>query len=205
MTEHQVLFCPFCRDSFEGRSTCPEHDIPLVGFEKLGPDPLDPENMPEVIDETPLGAVEPSFGRGYVAAGALLNALALGFDFVEGAGTFPGISTRSLARTLPSLWTLGLVSFTLLFILYRRRTPRALRSVRVLVPIIACISPLTAAWALYRLRDGVLVGAHSERMLIDPTPGPAVYLIALSSVLVLYGGVRLGVLPKRPETHVGAQ
>ena len=105
---------------------------------------------------------------------------------------------------MPSLWTLGLVSFTLLFILYRRRTPRALRSVRVLVPIIACISPLTAGWALYRLRDGVLVGAHSERML-DPTPGLAVYLIALAALLVIYGGVRLGVLPKRPALRVEPQ
>lgn len=201
MTEHQVLFCPFCRESFEGRNTCPEHDLALVGFEKLGPDPLEPENMPELMDETPLATVEPSFGRGYVAAGAFLNALALGCTFVKGSAAWPGVTTHALARTLPSLWTLGLVSFTLLFILQRRRTPRALRSVRVLVPILACISPITAAWAFHRLQDGVLVWATGERAL-DPVPGLAIYLIALASCLIFYGGFRLGVLPKPPETRV---
>src|SRR3954447_21659703 len=159
MSEHQVLFCPFCRESFEGRNTCPEHDLALVGFEKLGPDPLEPENMPELIDETPLATVEPSFGRGYVAAGAFVNALALGSKFVRSSATYPGITSHALARTLPSLWTLGLVSFTLLFVLHRRRTPRELRSVRLLVPVLAWISPLTVAWAFHRLQDGVLVWA----------------------------------------------
>jgi hypothetical protein len=201
MTEHQVLFCPFCRESFEGRTTCPEHDLVLVGFEKLGPDPFDPENMPEVIDETPLGLVEPTFGRGFVAAGAFLNALALGCNFIRGSAASPGVTTRELASTLPSLWTLGLVSFTLLFILQRRRTPRALRSVRVLVPVLAFISPLTALWALHRVNDGVLVWATGQRA-VNPVPGLALYVIALATAFTLYGGLRLGVLPKRKETRV---
>src|SRR3954447_13256416 len=103
MTEDQVLFCPFCRESFEGRSKCPEHDLALVGFDKLGPDPFEPENMPEVVDETPLATIDPAFGRGYVAAGALLNFLSLGFEFVRASADHPGLSTRQLAVSLPSL------------------------------------------------------------------------------------------------------
>ncbi|MFT3921461.1 MAG: hypothetical protein QM778_02880 [Myxococcales bacterium] len=201
MTDNQVLFCPFCRESFEGRTTCPEHDLTLVDFAKLGPDPLEPDNMPEVIDETPLALVEPTFGRGYVAAGAFLNALALACNFVRGSSASPGVSTRDLAVTLPSLWTLGLVSFTLLFILQRRRTPRALRSVRVLVPVLAFVSPLTAAWAFHRLSEGVLVWSTGERAL-HPVPGLALYLIVLASALIFFGGLRLGVLPKRKELRV---
>jgi len=201
MTEHQVLFCPFCRESFEGRTSCPDHDLALVDFEKLGPDPLEPDNLPEVIDETPLGLVEPTFGRGFVAAGAFLNALALGCDFVARSGSSPAVTTRALAVTLPSLWTLGLVSFTLLFILQRRRTPRALRSVRVLVPVLALISPFTAAWAFHRVDEGVLVWATGERV-IHAAPGFALYVIGAAACLIFYGGLRLGVLPKRKQTRV---
>src|SRR5690606_34261628 len=102
MTEHQVLFCPFCRESFEGLRVCPEHDLPLVSFAELGPDPLDPENMPEIIDATELATVDPRFGRGYVAAAAVLIGLAFLLEFVRGVGESSGLSTRELAVTLPS-------------------------------------------------------------------------------------------------------
>jgi hypothetical protein len=196
MTEHQVLFCPFCRESFEGLAACPEHDLPLVRFEQLGPDPFDPENMPEVIDRTPLATVDPSFGRGYVAAGAFLNVLALGLEFVRGVEGSEGLSTRELAITLPSLWTLPLVSVVLLYVLKRRDTPEAMRSVRVLVPLLALVSPLTAAWAVYRLEHGAAVWATGGRV-IGVALGEAVYVVGFAACLILYGGVRLGVLPRR--------
>jgi hypothetical protein len=195
MSEDQVLFCPFCRESFEGRTACPEHDLALVSFEKLGPDPFEPENMPEVIDETPLAAIDPSFGRGYVGVGALLNGMALSCDFVRARAGHPGLSTRALAVSLPSLWTLALVSFTLLFILKRRRTPRAMRSVRVLVPVLALVSPASVAWALHRVDQGVIVWATGQR-LVGAEAGSAIYVVGVASCLILWGGLRLGVLPR---------
>ena len=30
-----VLFCPFCRESFEGETHCPEHELALVPFDRL--------------------------------------------------------------------------------------------------------------------------------------------------------------------------
>jgi hypothetical protein len=195
MTEHQVLFCPFCRDCFEGRATCPYHDLPLVGFDKLGPDPFDPENMPEVIDETELATLDPAFGRGYVAVGALLNALALELEFVRGKGT-DGLTTRELATTVPSLWTLLLVTFTLAFILKRRRTPHEMRRVRVLVPALALVPLATVAWALHRLDHGATVWATGGRI-IGTDVGTAVYAVALAACLIFYGGVRFGVLPRK--------
>jgi hypothetical protein len=201
MTEHQVLFCPFCRESFEGTARCPDHDLALVGFEKLGPDPFDPENMPEVIDETPLATLDPVFGRGYVAAGALLNVLAFACDLVRAQAHTPGLSTRELCLNLPSLWTLGLVSFTLLFILRRRRTPKAMRSVRLLVPLLALISPATLAWAFHRLDQGVIVWATGQR-LVHAQPGSAVYVVGLASCLIFAGGFRLGVLPKNLRSRL---
>lgn len=200
MTEHQVLFCPFCRESFEEVRACPEHDLPLVTFAELGPDPLDPQNQPEVIDTTELATWDLRFGRGYVAASALLVALAFLLEFVQGVGT-SGLTTRELAVTLPSLWTLPLVTFTLLFILRRRRTPRALRSVRVLVPLVALIAPATAAWAIYQLERGAAVWATGGRV-IGMSLGPAVYVLALAACLGVWGGVRLGALPRSLSRRV---
>ena len=30
-----ILFCPFCRESFEGEAVCPEHDLELVPIDRL--------------------------------------------------------------------------------------------------------------------------------------------------------------------------
>jgi hypothetical protein len=195
MTEHQVLFCPFCRECFEGQSSCPEHDLALVRLEQLGPDPLDPENSPEAVDERPLATIDPRFGRGWVAGAAVLSALAFLLEFVRGVNGTEGLTTRELAILLPSLWTLPLVTFTLLFILRRRRTPRALRSVRVLVPLVSLVTPATAAWALLRLHQGAAVWATGGRV-IGMDVGPAVYVTVVAGIVGVIGGVRLGVLPR---------
>jgi hypothetical protein len=193
---HQVLFCPFCRESFEGRSSCPEHDVTLVPFDKLPPDSLDPDAMTHgVDDDTPLGTFDPRFGRAWVGLGALLVALSLVFEFVRGVDGSSGLSTHELAITAPSLWTLLLVTFTLLFILRRRRTPRGMRAMRVLVPALALIPPVTVAWVLYRLESGAVVWATGGRH-IGMSLGTAVYVIGLGSLLVFIGGLRLGVLPR---------
>jgi hypothetical protein len=198
MAAHQVLFCPFCRECFEGLTRCPEHDLALVGFERLGPDPLDEAHDPDVVDSTPLEPLDPGFGRGWVAAGAVLNALALGFEFVRGVGPSAGLSVLELAITAPSLWTLPIVSFVLLFVLRRRSTPRALRSLRVLVPMLAFVSPITCGWVMWRLHQGVAVWATGKRM-IGLEAGSAWHVVALASVFMLVGGVRLGVHRKGPR------
>lgn len=195
MPAHQVLFCPFCRESFEDRARCPEHDLPLVAFDRLGPDPLEAEHDPDVVDTTPLEPLDPRFGRLWVALGAVLNALTLGFEFVRGVGPSAGLSVRELAITAPSLWTVPLVSFVLLFVLRRRRTPRALRGLRVLVPMLAFVSPLTFGWVMWRLHHGVAVWATGQRT-IGLDVGSAWYVMALASMFILVGGIKLGVHPK---------
>jgi hypothetical protein len=88
---------------------------------------------------------------------------------------------------VPSLWTLLLVSFTVLFALTRRRTLRRLRSLRVLVPLLALLSPLTLGWAVARL-----IGLTG---MVDLRLGAAVYVVVGASLLLLVGGVRLGSAP----------
>jgi hypothetical protein len=200
MAEPKILFCPFCRESFEGERTCPEHDIPLVPLAQLKPVSHeldeDDERPAPPTDDTPLALFELGHGRGLVAAGALLNALALALEFVGGKEGGPGLRTYELAVTAPSLWTLLLVSFTLLFVLKRRRSARALRGMRVLVPALAFISPLTVSWVLWRLFRGAAVWAPGGRH-IGLDLGPAVYAVGIASLLVLAGGARLGAGPRQ--------
>jgi hypothetical protein len=196
MAEHQVLFCPFCRESFEGLHTCPDHDLKLVPFDRLPRDPHAAvadrdEDEPAFTEDSALGPFEPRFGRAPVGLGAVLNALALGLEFVR----FPdgtGVVTWQLASSLPGLWSLGLVSFTLLFVLRRGTTLRKLRALRVLVPALACFGPLLLGWELHRIRQGALLWAPLVRS-ADVRAGSAVYVVCVAALLIGYGGIRLGV------------
>jgi hypothetical protein len=201
MAQHQVLFCPFCRESFEGHTRCPEHDLDLVSFDRLPPDPNaleteedddDLQGSSRAHDEARvLAAFDPHYGRGLVAAGALLNAMTLGVELLKGVGESEGLRTHEVAITAPSLWTLPMVSFTLLYILHQRRSPLRLRSLRVLVPLLSLVSPATLLWVFFRIRHGASVWATGGRT-IGVEPGQAVYVVALASVLIFWGGVRLG-------------
>lgn len=187
MAEHQVLFCPFCRESFEGLRACPEHDLPLVSFDRLPPDPLEMRPRGPIEDDLELETFEPRFGRGYVALGALGTGLALLLDFVRFRGG--SLSTLTVAHQLPALWTLLLVTFTLLFVLRRRRLLRAMRSLRVLVPALALIVPATLLWELARFRAGATLWGR----VAEVQAGSAVYVGSAAALLVAYGGLRLGV------------
>jgi len=185
MAEHQVLFCPFCRESHEGRTLCPEHELALVTFDKLAPDALDEPHDGELdaarrsaLDE-PLSAWSPRHGRGFVAVGALLVGLSLVLDFVR-FDAAPALRTFELAHGRPSLWTLGLVSFTALYALARRRSLAELRGLRVVMPLLACAPLVTIGLQLQR-------GVASHGAL-----GSAVYAVVLGSLLLLWGSLRLG-------------
>lgn len=189
MAEHQVLFCPFCRESFEGSRTCPEHDLKLVPFSKLAPDPAESRALSQVDDDRPLAPFEPRFGRAYVALGALANLLALPLALIRLPGG-KSYSTLFVAAARPALWTLGLVTFTLFFVLQRRRSPRALRGMRVLVPALACVAPATVLWELHRLRGGAAAWlTRGEPFEL----GPALYVVLAAAALTALGGARLGV------------
>lgn len=193
MAEHQVLFCPFCCESFEHQTSCPEHELSLVSFDQLRinsalieeePDAEEAAVRAVLRDDRELSTFDPRYGRGPVAIGALLNVAALALPLASGGG--PGsIAAYRLARAIPSLGTLALVSFTVLYALGRRRTPRRLRGLRVLVPLLGLLSPLSLGWASLR------VGASAA--------GGAVYAVAFASVLLVGAGLRLGRLaPSEP-------
>lgn len=180
MTEHQGLFCPFCREPFEGRASCPDHTLALVPFDQLAlaeSDADDTEEREIHPDERPIALLDPRWGRGVVALGALLAGAALALDLAPLGGRV--FRAYQVAAALPSLWTLLLASFSALYVLFRRRTPRELRALRVLVPLLGGVVMLTLALALRRLGTAVFTGS-------------AAYAMVASAVALVWGGVRLG-------------
>jgi hypothetical protein len=184
MAEHQVLFCPFCRESFEGLRVCPEHELTLVPFaglpagsvlEAAHDDDSDEPRPPP--DRRVVGLFEPRFGRAWVALGALLECMALALPLADFAGR--EIAGYQLARAIPSLWTLGLIGFTVGYTLARRRTPLALRGLRVLMPALGGVSLASLLWAHARL---------------DWAARPALgsYAIGAGALCLILGGLRLG-------------
>lgn len=183
MAQHQVLFCPFCRESFEGIGACPEHELTLVPLTELPARPEeqhepDDDELPDAQRARELSLLDLRFGRGWVALGALSTAAALGLGLLR-LEDGSVLRTYELARTRPSLWTLSLVSFTALYVLARRRSAPALYGLRLLVPLLALLSPLALLWVLARFPGSF-------------TLGPASYAVALGTLCLLLGGARLG-------------
>jgi hypothetical protein len=193
MSEHQVLFCPFCRESYEGAKVCPDHDLPLVPWGRLAAAPHEHE-PDEAGDHEALRIWELGSGRGLVVAAALLNAGAL-LGALGSAQDPPLGNHAALAfcAAFPVLWTLPLVSFTLLFVLGRRRTRAGLRSMRLLVPLLGL--PSLAALAVVDHRLGrpagtLFLGLHGSG------PGTSVYAAVGASLCMVVGGLRLGGHPE---------
>jgi hypothetical protein len=199
MAPHQILFCPFCRESFEGQTRCPEHELELVPLARLPVaahehdlddddglhDPAAPHSPAR------LSALDPRYGRAEVLAAALINGLALVLPLGTGQGDGLGQHrTLVLCAVFPVLWTLLLVSFTLVFVLVRRRTLVSLASLRLLVPALGLASP--AALALVGSRVG-----HGPWSLLGGGPGvsSAGVCVLIAALLMGVGGARLGGIP----------
>ena len=107
-----LLFCPFCEESFEDESRCPEHDLELVPLARLAA--LRGKYVPEG-DET-LAFHDLRFGRGVVLlAGALwLAAFAAPFMEVSANGDLRRSSGFELATTTAmNLWLLPMLALGL--------------------------------------------------------------------------------------------
>lgn len=186
MAQHQVLFCPFCKESFEQLQRCPEHELTLVPLTRLAasnvPEPEldDDHNGPQLPrDLRPLALFDPRVGRGGVALGALCLWLALPLPLLRVAASEP-VATYQLTRAIPSLWTLSLIAFTVFYMLARRRTPRALRSLRVVVPSLGAVALACLLWAFGRLGFQAL-------------PAVGSYVVVAGALMLGAFGARLGV------------
>lgn len=188
----RILFCPFCRECFEGEARCPEHDLALVAFEAL---PRTAEDLAAEIprDDEDISAFDPRFGRGIVVIGAMLFLVSFGMRFVDitvqdestGFSAFEAASMRA-----PNLWTIPFVGVVLLAILMRRRSLAKMRSARLSMLLLA-IAPLFAiGYSYFRVLEGAAQSAGAHPM--NVSPGIGVIVAAVGTFVVAYGARKLG-------------
>jgi len=171
----KILFCPFCRDGFEGRTECPEHELMLVPIDKL------PRKAEAALESVTFFG-DPRLGRGIVLFGAVLVLAGFIAPLVRGAG----ISASALEVAIDgadNLWLTPGAASALLWILSRRRSRDALRAARAAVlglalgaalPLIyttrrielvaeAYTSDVEWLWGLWVMVAGLVIAAIGSR------------------------------------------
>lgn len=123
--EPKILFCPFCRDGFEGIAECPEHELTLLPIDRL-PRPA----------ERPFGGVaffaDPRSGRG----GVLLGAGLVVVGFLAPLVRARGLDASALEVAIDgahNLWFTPGAALGVLWVLWARRSRLEMRGARLAV------------------------------------------------------------------------
>jgi len=187
----RILFCPFCRECYEGERVCPVHELELVEFQDL-PRQAHETNLP-AWDE-PVLPWDVRFGRGLLGLGAVLLLVAFFMPMV--VGTFDDEAFRWTGLDLATdraknLWTVPFVAVLYFWILLRRRTPVEMLGTRLVAVLLAIMPAFSTAYTWLNVRRGV-EAAHGA---IAADLGAGVWVVAAGTVLLLVGGVRFGVMP----------
>ena len=169
-----VLFCPFCEESFEGLTHCPEHELELVSFDRLE-SRLDEDVLRErASNEERIDALHPGYMRGPIALGALTTCVGFFLPFIEfqfdGQLATASAYSFALERAL-NLWTPLGVALAQLAVLASRRTPSAMQSARLTIPLLSCVGGASIAYTSQR------VFTHVEALLEAGGTGVAHLLV----------------------------
>lgn len=184
-----VLFCPFCGEAFEGETRCPAHELELVPWREL------PGPVREPPPDEPLPWFSPRLGRGFVASGAGLALLAfavLPLARVEGDLQMGGSMLALALGGTPRLWLVPAAAWAQLAILYRRRTPSAMRGARLAVALVALVPVLAGVWTWVGAHAAVELLAEGTRQQLHLRPASGAYVLALAVAAMLVGAFRLG-------------
>jgi hypothetical protein len=185
-----ILFCPFCRECFEGLTHCPDHDLALVSFEAL---PKTKEETSPLGEHDVLPATDLRFGRGVAALGAItvLVGFLLPLGYLVGTEIIEITPYWIAAARRPSMWGVPIVALFVLVILVQRRTIARMRGARIVIVLLSIailISEAIAVWGLY------VAAAHqpfgTEPMHVQLASGT--FVIAAGGILVALGGVLFG-------------
>lgn len=203
--EAPLLFCPFCRECFEGERECPAHELPLVAFDAL------PREEPDTLShDQVLSILDPRFGRGFIMAGALISLLGfylpvLSIRSGDQARLFRGF--EAAATRAPNLWTVPFVALMFVWILMRRRTPLAMLGAR-LAGVVFALAPLfSLSYTVLKVRQGAERWSAEMHRTMEVSIEHGVFVIALGALLLLLGSIRFGALPlanvapSDPEPH----
>lgn len=192
-----LLFCPFCRECFEGETLCPEHELALVPFDQLPRDPdVDAGDLP--AHDQPVSLLDPRFGRGFVMAGVVVSAVGFLMPVLSldgGAQSRVWSGFEAATTRAPNLWTVPFVAAMFVWVLARRRTPIAMMGARLAGMVFAIAPLLSLAYTVLKVRQGAAQIAERTYRSMEVGVEYGVWVIAAGAVLMLIGSVRLGVLP----------
>ena len=184
-----VLFCPFCGDAFEGQALCPDHELPLVPWQQL------PRAKRSDPPEVALPWFSPRLGRAWLAASSALSLLAfvaLPLGRVSGGASMGGTLLQLALQGAHKLWLVPAASLTLLALLHRRRSPRAMQAVRLAAVFTVMVAPVATLWAWSGIAEAVtLLGAREGQHLV-PVLASGGYAIWLAVVPGAIGALTLG-------------
>ncbi|MEM6962709.1 MAG: hypothetical protein AAF355_06445 [Myxococcota bacterium] len=184
-----VRFCPFCRESFEVETHCPEHELELVAFESLQV-PTEPPPAPD--DWLPLH--ESRFGRALLFVGVVLLWAGFFAPFVVATRGSQLVqeSAFSLSEVAPNLWSIPMVGMVFLAILARLRTLRALARARF-ATLLLSILPLISGIYSYR---NVIQATHRTGLQVLPSWGS--FLLFWGVCFCAWAAIRLGQVSPAP-------
>lgn len=197
----RVLFCPFCRECYEGARVCPEHELALVPFQDL------PRQAHERVIrwdervspwELRLGRLELALGVALALVGFFALPLVSGsFDDRPIAWTALEVATSRA----PNLWTVPFAAVLFGVFLYRRRTPLQMRGARLAGIALALMPGLSLGYSLWNIERAV--AATHGAVALGPAAGT--WLVAGSSLLLLVGSLRFGGTIDPEQAPLGAE
>lgn len=193
-----VLFCPFCRDPVEGQRVCPEHGLRLVSFQQL------PPRTRSLSVDTRLPLWTPGHGRLWVAVGAVLLLCAFALPLARLAGDVAAESTLwDLAQgRSKTLWLVPAAGCAQLALLYRRRTLRTLRSIRLAVLWLALLPAGVVALTWAGVQDAARALDAAATHGVQLLPGLGTWVLAVATFCSLLGSIQLGRPGRSPAQRV---
>lgn len=197
----KLLFCPFCRECYEGERECPEHELALVDFADL-PKQAHERELPGW--EEPVVPWEPRFGRAEMALGAV--AVIAGFFLPIAVGTSEGqtISWSGFDVAMgrgANLWTVPFVGAMFIYLLVRRRTPVQMLGARLVAVVLSVMPVVSLGYSLWHVQRGV----DQQHGALAVEWGVGVWVIAAATLLLFVGGVRFGTMPSEDGVPHGSE
>ena len=187
----KILFCPFCRECFEGELRCPHHDLVLVPFQDL-PRRGDPEPY---ADDEPVPTWEWRLGRGWLWLSAGLMAVSFFLPLyrltVGDASVEESAATIVFGDRAALLWSIPTVALALGYAPFWRRSPRSMLRLRTAITLLALFPIPAVAYCTVLARRAVT--SMTEPATFDLAYGAALVLIA--SIVGAVGGFCFGRQP----------
>jgi hypothetical protein len=184
-----VLFCPFCGESFEQVTRCPDHDLALVPWHAL------PSSRPATPQpDEPVARWSKHHSRGLLLASAALTLLAfvsLPLGHVQGDARYGGSLVSLAAHGAHRLWLVPAGALALGASTLRRRTLRSLHAARLALFVLALVPPLAAGWAFTGSRQAVALLSEQSGAALSLVPGSGLIAVCLGALPALYAAVRL--------------